>query len=194
VRSRKRLRLLLLSALTLGACIPERPYVWVTNMPRTAEAAGTIGPRDTLLVTVRNQPALSGEFVVRDDGAYLHPTLGNVVVNGKTPEIVAAELTIRLRDMIVSPDVTVAVLKLAPIRVDVVGEVKTPGAYELTRDRGVIAALAAAGWFTDFARRDRIFVVRGGDRRIRFQAASLTSAEERSSAFRLHDGDVVVVE
>jgi polysaccharide export outer membrane protein len=163
-------------------------------LPAKEAAPVTIGPRDTLLVLVRNQAALSGEFVVRDDGAYLQPTVGNVSVAGKAPSAVGAELAVRLKDMIVKPDVSVEILKIAPIHIDVVGEVKTPGAYDLTRDRGVIAALAAAGWLTDFARSDRIFVVRGTDYRIRFQASALTSAEPHAAAFRLHDGDVVVVE
>jgi polysaccharide export outer membrane protein len=145
-------------------------------------------------VIVRNQPPLSGEFVVREDGAYLQPTVGNVSVAGKTPDAVAADLTVRLKDMLAAPEVSVAILKRASIHVDVVGEVKAPGAYELTRDRGVIAALAAAGWLTDFAHRDSIFVVRGADRRIRFRAAALTTADPHAASFRLHDGDVVVVE
>jgi polysaccharide export outer membrane protein len=181
--------------LTSAACVEQRPYVWVNDLPKAnVEPVGAIEPRDTVLVIVKNQTALSGEFVVRDDGGYLQPTLGNIPVAGKTPEVVAAELAARLKDIIVLPEVTVAIVKVAAIRVDVVGEVKTPGAYELTRDRGVIAALAAAGWLTDFAHRDRIFVVRGGDQRIRFQAAALTGAEAHAARFKLHDGDVVVVE
>jgi protein involved in polysaccharide export with SLBB domain len=183
----------LLASIALGGCA-EHPFVWVADLPNKAEAAGTIGPRDTLLVLVRNQASLSGEFVVRDDGAYLQPTVGNLSVAGKTSSAVAAELAVRLKDMIVNPDVSVEILKTAPIHIDVVGEVKMPGAYDLTRDRGVIAALAAAGWLTDFARSDRIFVVRGTDHRIRFEASALTSAEPHAAAFRLHDGDVVVVE
>jgi hypothetical protein len=68
--------------------------------------------------------------------------------------------------------------------------------YELTRDKGVIPALAAAGWLTEFAARDRIFVVRpgGGDRRIRFSARDLTGPQPSAGRFRLQDGDVVVVE
>jgi polysaccharide export outer membrane protein len=181
--------------LTTVGCVEQHPFVWVNDLPKaTVEPAGAIEPRDTLLVIVKNQTSLSGEFVVRDDGGYQQPTLGNILVAGKTPEMVSAELAARLKDMVVLPEVTVAVVKVAAIRVDVVGEVKTPGAYDLTRDRGVIAALAAAGWLTDFAHRDRIFVVRGGDKRIRFQAAALTGAEVHAARFKLHDGDVVVVE
>ena len=90
---------------------------------------------------------------------------------------------------------TVAISRLAPIKVNVVGEVKTPAAYELTRDRTVAAALAAAGWLTEYADRERIFVVRHeGDMRIRFRAAEITSPDPAVARFRLSDGDVVVAE
>lgn len=189
---------LTLALLIVGGCATERPFVWVQSLPApTSEGGGgRIQPRDTILVVVRDQKEMSGQFVVRDDGAYLQPPLGNVVVEGRTPEEVAADLQVRLKDMVVNPQVTVSLVRVAPVKVSVVGEVKTPGTYELTRDRGVAAALAAAGWLTDFASQDRIFVVRAGNgvTRIRFRARDLTSAEPATARFRLHDGDVVDVE
>jgi polysaccharide export outer membrane protein len=120
---------------------------------------------------------------------------GNVVVEGRTPAAVAGELEVALKDLVVNPKVTVTIVRVAPVRVSVVGEVRTPGAYELTRDRGVIPALAAAGWLTEFAARDRIFVLRAGsEQRIRFTAAELAAAEPHASRFRLRDGDVIIVE
>jgi polysaccharide biosynthesis/export protein len=191
----------LMIAASVSAGCAERPFIWVASLPTTTETQTMIGPRDTILVLVRNQPALSGEFVVRDDGGYLQPTLGNVEAAGKEVGALAAELKTKLQHMVVEPDISVAVLKAAPARVSVVGEVKTPGSYELTRDRGVINALAAAGWLTDFARRDRVFVVRRAaagavetPRRIRFRAEDLTSPESNAARFRLRDGDVVVAE
>jgi polysaccharide biosynthesis/export protein len=185
-----------LAVLLTPACATERPFVWVADLPSPSDGRSAIGPRDSLVVVVQNQPSLSGEFVVRDDGAYLQPMLGNVPVEGRTPAEVTANLQVRLKDLVVNPQVSVAIGRIAPIRVNVVGEVKTPGSYELTRDRGLIPALAAAGWFTEFAARDRIFVVRtlGGEQRIRFRARDLTSADPRAGGFRLRDGDVVVVE
>jgi polysaccharide export outer membrane protein len=181
----------------LAACNPpEKPFTWVNDLPVPPDAQVTIGPRDIIRVVVRNQPALSGEFPVGDDGAYLQPTLGNIAVDGKTPNALARELESYLKDLLVKPEVTVAIVKFAPVRVNVVGEVKTPGIYELTRERGVLPALAAAGWITEFAHPDRIFVLRSGstDQRIRFQARELTSAEQHAARFRLRDGDVVIVE
>ena len=183
-----------------AGCATDRPYVWAQGLPPAAIPADgetqILHARDTLAVAVRDQPTLSGEFVVRDDGGYLHPMLGNVMVNGRTPADVQLELRSRLATLVVTPQVTVSIARVAPIRVSVIGEVRTPGPYELNRDRSVVAALAAAGWLTDYASRDRIFVIRKGQEasRIRFRTADVTSAEGARSSFRLHDADLVVVE
>jgi polysaccharide biosynthesis/export protein len=184
--------------ITMGACATERPFVWVQDLPpaNSGEAKAVIQARDTIVVHVRDQPTMTGEFVVRDDGGYLQPMLGNVNVDRRTPADVGAELQGRLESLIVKPQVTVSIARAAPVRVNVVGEVKTPGVYELTRDRTVMGALAAGGWLTPFAAKDRIFVVRPGDKevRVRFRTQELTAPEPRSPPFHLRDGDVVVVE
>jgi polysaccharide export outer membrane protein len=185
-----------IAALAAG-CATERPFVWIQDLPPVANPGeGLIDARDTIVVAVRDQPTMSGEFVVRDDGGCLLPTLGDVTVKGRSPGEVAAELRARLKDLIVSPAVTVSISRIAPIRVSVVGEVKTPGVVELSRDRSVAAALAAAGWLSDFAARDRIFAVRRGpvQFRVRFRLAEITTPESKTALFRLRDGDVIVVE
>jgi hypothetical protein len=86
--------------LTLVGCATERPFVWVRDLPAAAatedERDGIIHPRDTIAVAVRDQAALSGEFVVRDDGGFLQPTLGNIMAAGRTPVQLASELKVRL--------------------------------------------------------------------------------------------------
>jgi polysaccharide biosynthesis/export protein len=178
-------------------CATESRFVWVSDVPIASQNAETIEPRDTIQISVKNQPALSGEFVVGDHGNYSQPTLGTISVAEQTTDAVAKDIQRRLDGIVVAPEVTVSITKLASIRVNVVGEVKTPGSYELARGRGLIPALAAAGWLTEFADRDRIFVLRsetGGSQRIRFRARELTAAEPHASGFRLKDGDVVVVD
>ena len=192
-------RVLVTALLVTGlACAAERPYVWVQDLPPLPPAgpSGLIHPRDTIAVLVRDQPAMSGEFVIREDGGYIQPTLGNVAVADRPPGAVALEIQSRLENMIVRPQVSVSIVKTASVRVSVVGEVKTPGTYELTRDKTVMASLAAAGWLTDFASKDRIFVVRSTDKgmRVRFRAQALTAPEPASAQFQMRDGDVVVVE
>jgi polysaccharide export outer membrane protein len=169
----------------------------VNDLPLpAAQGERPVEARDVLLVEIRNQKDMSGEFTVRDDGHFTQPSVGNIRAAGSTTSQVAAAVAGRLQGVIVDPHVTVAVKTPAPIRVNVVGQVRTPGAYELQRDRTVTAALAAAGWLNEFAGDDDVFVVRPAQQqaRIRFRVKELTAAGPHSTRFQLRDGDVVVVE
>jgi polysaccharide export outer membrane protein len=187
--------LALCASLALGCAHDER-FTWVEDVPlRESGSEGVIHARDTILVEVQKQPTLSGEFVVRDDGHYAQPMVGSVHVADLTPGQVARGVAVALKDVVINPVVSVWITKVSPIRVSVVGEVKTPGTFELTRDRSLLAVLALAGWLTEFAHSDRIFVVRaGGADRIRFRVRDITTAEPHAAQFVLADSDVVVVE
>ncbi|MGB8298239.1 MAG: polysaccharide biosynthesis/export family protein, partial [Polyangia bacterium] len=188
--------MVLLALLGSLACAHNGGYVWVEDLPaRNRNSEPVIHPRDTLLVEVQKQPTLSGEFVVRDDGHYSQPMVGSIRVADQTPSQAAAAISVALRDIVVAPVVSVWISKKTSIRVSVVGEVKAPGTYELTRDRGLLPALALAGWLTEFAHSDRVFVVRvRTNERIRFRVLDITTAEPQTTQFQLADGDVVVVE
>lgn len=170
-------------------------YVWVQDLKEgeAHDAAYVIGPGDTIQVRVYNQEGVSGRMRVRSDGMISLPFLGDTQAAGFTPLALAARIQVRLKEYIVSPIVTVSLEELRPFEVSVVGEVARAGVYRLEQGAGVLPALAAAGGLNDFASRDRIFVLRGGQR-IRFTFRDLTQAQPRAAAFRLRPGDVLVVE
>jgi polysaccharide biosynthesis/export protein len=190
---------LLLIATT--GCPPQKPFAWVNDLPLPAQADRLVEPRDVLFVDVRNQKEMSGEFTVRDDGSYHQPSVGSIRVVGMTTQQVATTVQRALQGVVVEPQVTVAISRPAPVKVNVVGQVKSPGTFELTRDRTVTAALAAAGWLNEFAGDDDVYVLRPQSRdadprmgRIRFRVRELTGGDPHSLRFQLRDGDVVVVE
>ncbi len=197
VAERNAAAFLLAMLLAFGqGCAHDGRYTWVQHLPvQNTSGQPLVHPRDTILVEVQKQPTLSGEFMVRDDGHYTQPMVGSIKVAGKTTGQAATTVATALAPIVVDPVVSVWVTKAHPIRVSVVGEVRTPGTYELTRDRSVMAALAQAGWLTEFAHTDRIFVVRAGATdRIRFRVRDITAAEAHAAQFQLSDADVVVVE
>ena len=184
-----------------AGCPPQKPFAWANDLPLPAQADRLVEPRDGLFVDVRNQKEMSGEFTVRDDGTYHQPPVGSIRAAGLTPQQVATAVQRALNGIVVEPQVTVAISKPAPVRINVVGQVKTPGSFELTRDRSVTAALAAAGWLNEFAGDDDVYVLRPQSReadprmaRIRFRVRELTGGDPHSVRFQLRDGDVVVVE
>ena len=119
---------------------------------------------DKLQVTVFGQEALSGEVLVRDDGNVTVPLVGDVVVIGKTPPQASVELAQRLSrtGFIDKPSVSVAVLETRQPSFAVVGEVRQPGSFALQPGTTVLDAVALAGGLSEFAEKERIFVIRKG--------------------------------
>jgi polysaccharide export outer membrane protein len=192
--------LAMLASLASG-CGASGSYVWVDEWrepsaaPRAAgEAALATG--DVVTIRVYNQDALTTRARVRADGRVALPLVGPVQVAGQKPSDVAKDIEARLAKFVVAPSVTINVDESKPLTVSVVGEVARAGVYALEPPAGVVDALASAGGLGDYADRDRIFVLRREpvQQRIRFTYRLLTQGGGKAPVFRLHPGDVVVVE
>jgi polysaccharide export outer membrane protein len=185
-------------ALLASACAGPGRYVWAKDLPAPAETTQgyLIATGDLISVRVVNQDSISTHARVRSDGRVALPLLGDVEVRGKTPSSLRSELEARLKQYIVAPSVTVNVEEVAPVIVSVLGEVAHPGVVKLDHNASVAEALASAGGLTDYANRDRIFVVRRGHKllRVRFTFAQLEDGDPAAIRFGLRRGDVVVVE
>jgi len=121
-----------------------------------------LGSEDVVEVVVFQSADLSRTVPVRPDGKISLPLLGDVVVQGKTSNELAAELEARFADYVQSPRVTVIVREVNAPRVYVLGEVARPGAYPIRGDLDVVQALALAGGLGDFASRGNIVLIRRG--------------------------------
>jgi polysaccharide export outer membrane protein len=78
----------------------------------------------------------------------------------------------------------------------VIGEIKTPGRYELRSRTTVLDVLAQAGAFTEFAARGRIFVLRPNGttmKRIPFSYNKVIASDGEHGNFLLQPGDIIVV-
>jgi polysaccharide export outer membrane protein len=123
------------------------------------------------------------------------PFVNDVRAAGLTTQELAKMLEGRLLEFIKAPVVTVFLEELGPVQLSVLGEVARPGVYPLERGQGVLRAVAAAGGLTEFAHKDRIFLVRSGTPgRIRFALEALSTPGSRSARFRLQNDDVVIVQ
>lgn len=185
---------------TAVSCAHVGPYVWVDDYAASAEGEGSgeyrIAPGDLLAVLVYREEGMSTHERVRQDGKLSIPLLHDVQAAGLTPRLLAEQIQTRLKEYINVPRVMVAVEEMRPLSVPVLGEVAHPGQFPLERGAGVLEALAAGGGLTEFAHRDRIFVLRRNSTpvRIRFTFEALSHGQGRAAAFRLQAGDVVVVE
>lgn len=98
---------------------------------------------DTINITVVNQPDLSKQYVVDENGNLRLPLIGQLQVVGLTATELAAELHRRLEEFYTNPQVRVDVERT--LRVFLFGGVGAPGMYELTANMTLIELLARAG-------------------------------------------------
>jgi polysaccharide export outer membrane protein len=124
------------------------------------ESEFKLGPDDVVEVFVYKEPELSATVVVRPDGKISLPLIGELSVNGKTVVELQKDVTLRLAQFIAQPTVNVIVKEVNSAKVSVSGEVKTPGMYKISYRATVLDAVALAGGFTEYAKRNKVMLIR----------------------------------
>jgi polysaccharide export outer membrane protein len=187
-------------ALGVSGCGSTGPFVWVNQYqdPRPPAPANSyvLGPGDMVNVSVYNQEGMSARARIRTDGKISLPFLNDVKAEGFTPNDLAEQLSVRLKDYVNKPVVTVSVEEQRQLKIVVVGEVARPGIIDLPADVGLLQALATAGGLTETASSDEIFVIRYDPTpvRIRFRYKTLLRAESPDATFKLRAGDQILVQ
>jgi len=179
-------------------------YVWMLLMatvavaqPETASVVRyEVQPSDLLQVSVWKEPDLTQQVVVRPDGAFSFPLVGEVNAVGKTVEELRRELVQQLTRIIPDVVVTVSVLEIRGNKIYVIGQVNTPGEFIVNPRVDVMQALSLAGGTTAFASPSEIFVLRRDgtqQRRLPFNFDAVLRGRELEQNVLLRSGDVVVV-
>lgn len=98
-----------------------------------ADSRETLGPGDTIRVTIFQNPDLTAETRVSERGAILYPLIGEVVVGGLTPAGAATRIATQLKQgkFLKDPQVSVSLLQVRSRQVSVLGHVGRPGRYAL---------------------------------------------------------------
>lgn len=118
-----------------------------------------IGSQDVLTVTVFGEPELSGKYTVDQDGTFSFPQLGRIKAGGSTLRALEQELKKQLADgYLKNPQVSVAIETYRSQRILVIGEVRSPGEYQLAGETTLLAALARAGSTGPSAAREALIV------------------------------------
>jgi polysaccharide export outer membrane protein len=122
-----------------------------------------IGPDDVIEVSVYQEKELSATVPVRPDGKISIPLIGEMPASGKTATELQKEIAEKYTRFISEPAVTVVVKEVNSPKVSVLGEVKTPGMYKIKDRATVFDAIAMAGGLTEYAKRDKVTVIRVDD-------------------------------
>ena len=155
-----------------------------------------ISPPDVLMISVRPEPEIVREVVVRPDGRISFDLIGEVDVEGKTVDEVHREITARIEQFIVHPDVTVLLQSSNSREYYVFGEVNRPGSYPLVGHVTALEALGSAAGPTHFASLNGARLVRpteGKGLRYPIRFKDISQGGDAATNYELQPGDVVYV-
>lgn len=167
-----------------------------TTRTALAEAAYAIRAGDQLYVSVWNEEDLQLEVLVRPDGYFSLPLVGEVEAAGRSVAQVTEVVEKGLARFIPEPEVTVMVTEVVGTKFYVIGQVTRPGAFIMNHPVDVMQALSLAGGTTPFAALGKIKVLRrqGDDpQAIPFDYGEVAKGENLDQNLLLQSGDVIVV-
>jgi protein involved in polysaccharide export with SLBB domain len=126
----------------------------------TSESPEPLRPGDLVRLRIWREPDLSGDFQVDESGHVVLPKLGPVAVDMMSRDSLRRSLLAAYAAYLRNPSIDVILLR----RVNVGGAVKNPGLYPVDPTMTIADALALAGGATGDGRRDRVDLIRGGDK------------------------------
>jgi polysaccharide export outer membrane protein len=170
----------------------SQPSATSGNKP---DDAFVIGNDDVLSINVWKEPDLSRSIQVRSDGQISLPLMGEVQAAGRTPLQLEQLITVKLRDYITKPEVTVMVEQINSKKFNILGQVTKPGSYSIALAPTVVDAIALAGGTRDFAKQKSIYILRqapnGSQTRIVFNYKAFLRGNRQNVKLEPHDTVVV---
>lgn len=169
--------------------VPELTALF--NLPYTSRILGSQSEQ----VNYTNQG--SSGYIIKSDGTIDFPVLGAVQAAGKTRDELSSFIKSELinRNLVNDPVVTVEFINL---QFSVMGEVRTPGSYKITRDHiTLLDALSMAGDLNIDGKRDNVLVLRpdaSGNMTAYNVDMRSFDAVQQSPAYYIHQNDYIYVE
>jgi protein involved in polysaccharide export with SLBB domain len=158
-------------------------------------ASGVIGARDRVAIQVYREADLDTRAQLSDAGTVTMPLIGAVRVAGLTTDQASKLIEAKLRDgYLVNPQVSVTIDERLRRSVTVLGQVREPGVFKLSADRGLtlVEALGMAGGMTRIANTKKVTLKRQGSADpILINVKEITAGKAADMVLR--DGDVINV-
>lgn len=219
---KKNLILLLIAMLTIASCKTQEKIVYFQDTEQngtvatqkavalklipgdnigvniTSAATPELALRYSLVQGTASSAAQANVNIYRytldENGNVDLPGVGRLKVGGLTRSEAAALIQAKYREGVIN-DAVVTVASYNQY-VTILGEVKTPGQYEITRDNlNILEAIGRAGDLTITGRRDRVKVIRQeGDASKTYYVDLRSKDLFNSPVYNLQQNDVVYVE
>ena len=160
-----------------------------------------IGPLDELTIFVWRNPELGAKVQVRPDGRITTPLITDMPAVGKTPKMLADDITLQLSQYIQDPLVSVIVNKFAGTysqQVRVVGATEKPASLPYRANMTLLDAMIAVGGLSEFAAGNRAKLIRfdkstGSQKEFALRLGDLLKKGESKANVMLMPGDVIII-
>lgn len=190
-------RLVVIAIMTTGSlCAVQGNAMAAPPVVQQADPGYRLGAEDLMLISVWKDEQLTREVVVRPDGMFSFPLVGDIQAEDRTVEDVRLDLVKRLTKFIPAVNVSVSVIKVMSYKIYVVGRVNKPGEYLIGHYTDVLQALSLAGGLTPFAAENDIKVIRrikGQQQVFPVRYGDLRKGQDLDQNILLQRGDTVMV-
>lgn len=128
-------------------------------------AIASLGPGDTVYITVYGRPELSSQVTVDIDGRVVVPFIGSIKAANLSPSALAENISGGLRHggYLRDPQVVVEVVKVRSRMVSVLGQIDRPGRYPIEGRLTILEVIAMAGGAKELADDTALVLRRGAD-------------------------------
>ena len=124
---------------------PGQPVPYSGASQPVTSGSYVLGPNDLVTISVAELPDSTKTYRVDPDGTVPVAFAGRLKAGGLTLTQFEKELTAKLRDQIIDPHVTADIVESHSQPVSVLGEVNTPGMYQLQGGKRLLDVVSMAG-------------------------------------------------
>ncbi len=193
-------------SLSLAGCAgtssgPQLPPASFVAMQEGPGEEYVIGPLDELTIFVWRNPELGAQVQVRPDGRITTPLITDMPAVGKTPKMLADDITLQLSQYIQEPLVSVIVNKFAGTfsqQVRVVGATGKPASIPYRANMTLLDAMIAVGGLSEYAAGNKARLIRfdkesGRQKEFALRLGDLLKKGESKANVMLMPGDVIII-
>ena len=197
---------LAMASLALSGCVgagsgPQLPPASFVAMQEGPGEDYIIGPLDELTIFVWRNPELGAKVQVRPDGRITTPLITDMPAVGKTPKMLADDITLQLSQYIQDPLVSVIVNKFAGTysqQVRVIGATGKPASLPYRANMTLLDAMIAVGGLSEYAAGNRAKLIRfdketGKQAEYGLRLGDLLKRGDSKANVMLMPGDVIII-
>ena len=180
---------------------PQLPAASFVSMQEGPGEDYIIGPLDELTIFVWRTPELGAKVQVRPDGRITTPLITDMPAVGKTPKMLADDITLQLSQFIQDPLVSVIVNKFAGTysqQVRIIGATGKPASLPYRANMTLLDAMIAVGGLSEYAAGNRAKLIRfdketGKQKEYSLRLGDLLKKGDSRANVMLMPGDVIII-